>query len=71
LEPEPAETHDGRHSARSDHFRPPTRSTAIAPAVDHGLEIVPDTAITSLRELASFAEVWLGDNDRDGHDRAA
>jgi putative hydrolase of the HAD superfamily len=33
------------------HFISPQRGTAIAPAVDHGLEIVPDATITDLREL--------------------
>jgi putative hydrolase of the HAD superfamily len=33
------------------HFVPPQRGTAIAPPVDHGLEIVPDATITDLREL--------------------
>lgn len=32
-------------------FDPPTRGTAIAPPVDHGLEIVPDATINDLREL--------------------
>ena len=33
------------------HFVPPQRGTAIAPAVEHGLEIVPDATIVDLREL--------------------
>jgi putative hydrolase of the HAD superfamily len=33
------------------HFDPPTRGTAVAPAVEHGLEIRPDAHITSLVEL--------------------
>jgi len=33
------------------HFDPPTRGTAIAPPVDHGLEIVPHATIRELREL--------------------
>jgi putative hydrolase of the HAD superfamily len=33
------------------HFDPPTRGTAIAPPVDHGLEIVPHATIRDLREL--------------------
>jgi putative hydrolase of the HAD superfamily len=33
------------------HFDPPTRGTAIAPSVDHGLDIVPHATIRDLREL--------------------
>lgn len=33
------------------HFDPPSRGTAIAPPVDHGLDIVPHARITSLRQL--------------------
>jgi putative hydrolase of the HAD superfamily len=33
------------------HFDPPTRGTAIAPPVDHGLDIVPHATIRDLREL--------------------
>jgi putative hydrolase of the HAD superfamily len=33
------------------HFVPPQRGTAIAPHVEHGLEIVPDATITDLRQL--------------------
>lgn len=33
------------------HFDPPTRGTAVAPPVDHGLEIVPDAHIRHLRDL--------------------
>jgi putative hydrolase of the HAD superfamily len=33
------------------HFVPPQRGTAIAPPVDHGLEIVPHATINDLREL--------------------
>jgi putative hydrolase of the HAD superfamily len=35
------------------HFVPPRRGTAIAPPVEHGLEIVPDATITDLRELTA------------------
>ncbi len=41
---------------RAVHFRPPMRGTAIAPSVDHGLEIVPDATITSLSELVSIID---------------
>lgn len=33
------------------HFVPPQRGAAIAPPVDHGLEIVPHATISDLREL--------------------
>lgn len=38
------------------HFNPPSRGTAIAPHVDHGLEIVPDATIRDLRELMTLVE---------------
>ena len=38
------------------HFDPPTRGTAVAPAVEHGLEIVPHARVTSLRELLRLVE---------------
>ena len=38
------------------HFIPPQRGTAIAPPVDHGLEIVPDATITHLRQLSDFCD---------------
>jgi len=40
-----------RCGMRGVHFVPPERGDAIAPAVEHGLEIVPDARITSLYEL--------------------
>ena len=39
------------------HFIPPQRGTAIAPPVDHGLEIVADATITHLRQLSDFCDV--------------
>jgi putative hydrolase of the HAD superfamily len=42
------------------HFDPPTRGTAIAPPVDHGLEIVPDATIRDLRELLEIVELHQG-----------
>ena len=33
------------------HFDPPTRGTAVAPPVEHGLKIVPDARVHHLREL--------------------
>ncbi|HEX6083623.1 MAG TPA: HAD family hydrolase [Thermoanaerobaculia bacterium] len=43
-----------RVGMRGVHFDPPTRGTAIAPPVEHGLEIVPDARITRLVELLPF-----------------
>lgn len=45
---------------RAVHFDPPTRGTAIAPPVAHGLEIVPDARITSLYELPRVIETLDG-----------
>jgi putative hydrolase of the HAD superfamily len=36
---------------RAIHFDPPVRGTAVAPPIEHGLQIVPDATIRSLREL--------------------
>lgn len=44
-----------RCGMRAIHFDPPVRGTAIAPAVDHGLEIVADARVTSLREVVELA----------------
>ena len=38
------------------HFIPPQRGTAIAPAVDHGLTIVPDATIRDLRKLSEVID---------------
>ena len=40
-----------RCGMRGVHFDPPTRGTAVAPAVEHGLEIVPDARVTRLADL--------------------
>lgn len=40
-----------RVGMRAVHFRPEVRGTAVAPPVAHGLEIVPDAAVTSLGDL--------------------
>lgn len=49
-----------RCGMRGVYFRPEVRGTAIAPAVDHGLEIVPDAVVTSLDEIVPLvlAEAW-------------
>jgi putative hydrolase of the HAD superfamily len=49
-----------RCGMRAVHFEPPVRGTAIAPPVDHGLEIVPDARVTRLPELAVIVEQWSG-----------
>ncbi len=38
------------------HFVPPVRGTAVAPPVDHGLEIAPDARVTSLAEVVQVVE---------------
>jgi putative hydrolase of the HAD superfamily len=40
-----------RCGMRAVHFVPSVRGTAVAPHVEHGLEIVPDATIRDLREL--------------------
>ncbi|HEY6141080.1 MAG TPA: HAD family hydrolase [Thermoanaerobaculia bacterium] len=40
-----------RCGMRAVHFIPSVRGTAVAPHVEHGLEIVPDATIRDLREL--------------------
>ena len=47
-----------RCGMRGVHFDPPVRGTAVAPHVEHGLEIVPDARVSSLRELASVIDSW-------------
>jgi putative hydrolase of the HAD superfamily len=41
---------------RAVHFDPPTRGTAVAPHVDHGLTILPDAQVTSLGDLLAAIE---------------
>lgn len=45
-----------RCGMRAVHFAPPVRGTAIAPPVDHGLEIVPDARVTALAELIGVVD---------------
>ena len=40
-----------RCGMRGVYFVPKVRGTAVAPPVDHGLEIVPDATVTDLREV--------------------
>lgn len=45
-----------RCGIRGVHFIPPSRGTAVAPHVDHGLEIVADAVIRDLRELPAILD---------------
>ena len=45
-----------RCGMRAVHFDPPVRGTAVAPHVDHGLEIVADARVTSLVEIVPVVE---------------
>ncbi|HYH10137.1 MAG TPA: HAD family hydrolase [Thermoanaerobaculia bacterium] len=45
-----------RVGMRGVHFEPPVRGTAVAPHVEHGLEIVPDARITALAELVRVVD---------------
>ena len=42
-----------RCGMRAIHFDPPTRGTAVAPPVEHGLEIVPFARVTRLPDILS------------------
>lgn len=43
-----------RCGMRGVHFEPPVRGTAVAPPVEHDLQIVPDGHIRALRELVAL-----------------
>jgi putative hydrolase of the HAD superfamily len=45
-----------RCGMRGIHFRPPVRGTAIAPPVEHGLEITPDATVTRLEDVLAAIE---------------
>ncbi len=45
-----------RCGMRGVHFDAAIRGTAVAPAIDHGLTIVPDATVTELRELPAVIE---------------
>src|SRR5207237_1619354 len=45
-----------RLGMRGVHFIPPVRGTAVAPPVEHGLEIVADATISDLRELLALVQ---------------
>jgi putative hydrolase of the HAD superfamily len=45
-----------RCGMRAVHFDPPVRGTAVAPHVDHGLEIVPNARVTTLAEVLGAIE---------------
>lgn len=43
---------------RAVHFKPPTRGLAIAPPVNHDIEIEPDATINDLRALPALIDAW-------------
>jgi putative hydrolase of the HAD superfamily len=45
-----------RCGMRAVHFDPPVRGTAVAPHIDHGLEITADARVTSLGEVVAVIE---------------
>jgi putative hydrolase of the HAD superfamily len=45
-----------RVGMKAVHFDPPTRGTAVAPAVAHGLEIVADARVTSLLDILAIVD---------------
>lgn len=45
-----------RCGMRGIHFVPPKRGTAVAPAVEHGLDITADATVRDLRELVAVIE---------------
>jgi len=49
-----------RCGIRGVHFIPPVRGTAVAPHVEHGLEITPDATIGDLREVVEIVESLAG-----------
>ncbi|MEO8382389.1 MAG: HAD family hydrolase [Acidobacteriota bacterium] len=52
-----ADVHGAQHCGmRGIHFDNPRRGTAVAPAIEHGLEIRPDATITRLDELLSVVD---------------
>jgi putative hydrolase of the HAD superfamily len=45
-----------RCGMRAVHFDPPVRGTAVAPHVEHGLEIVPHARVTAIADLVAVIE---------------
>jgi putative hydrolase of the HAD superfamily len=45
-----------RCGMKAVHFAPPVRGDAVAPHVDHGLEITPDATVASLTEVLALVE---------------
>ena len=43
------------------HFDPPSRGTAVAPAVEHGLDIVPHATVTRLADVVRVVEALSDD----------
>ncbi|MDQ3283317.1 MAG: HAD family hydrolase [Acidobacteriota bacterium] len=50
-----------RCGMRAIHFDPPVRGTAVAAAVDHGLEITPDAYVTRLADVVQVVERMRGE----------
>lgn len=48
-----------RCGMRAIHFEPPVRGTAVAPPVDHGLEIVPDATVHRLPEILEVIDTLV------------
>ncbi len=44
-----------RCGMRAVHFIPAVRGSAVAPEIEHGLEIVPDATVTDLRAIVNLA----------------
>jgi hypothetical protein len=41
---------------RAVHFVPAVRGSAVAPPIEHGLEIVADATVTDLRAIVALVE---------------
>lgn len=48
-----------RCGMRAIHFDPPVRGTAVAPPVDHGLDIRPDARVTRLAEIVPVIDAMM------------
>ena len=59
-----------RCGMRGIHFDPPSRGTAVAPPVAHGLEIVPDARVTRLGEVLDIVEA-MSEAARSSGERSA
>jgi FMN phosphatase YigB (HAD superfamily) len=45
-----------RCGMRAVHFVPAVRGSAVAPPIEHGLEIVADATVTDLRAIVALVE---------------